>query len=219
MSNDNKKESNLFEEIKKLDEKKEKLCKSIAEINAFSIELKDKLDEEDIELQTKTYQILIEKEKLKNANQINILAEDNEKLEKYLTLLAKQYELEIKYIEQYCDHKSKIEKISEKYAHVNFNEIVPIRDLFSKQLNDATVLNSPAKQIETEAPVKQVAKPPVKQVETEPPVKQIDPVQRRNTISAIVKEPNINKNDIRQDGSLQDHLKQALSNKFKTSRD
>ena len=36
MSNDKKKESNLFEEIKKLDEKKEKLCKSIAEINAFS---------------------------------------------------------------------------------------------------------------------------------------------------------------------------------------
>ena len=104
MSNDKKKESNLFEEIKKLDEKKEKLCKSIAEINAFSIELKDKLEEEDIDLQTKTYQILIEKEKLKNENQINILAEDNEKLEKYLTLLAKQYELEIKYIEQYCDH-------------------------------------------------------------------------------------------------------------------
>ena len=101
MSNDKKKESNLFEEIKKLDEKKEKLCKSIAEINAFSIELKDKLKEEDIDLQTKTYQILIEKEKLKNENQINILAEDNEKLEKYLTLLAKQYELEIKYIEQY----------------------------------------------------------------------------------------------------------------------
>lgn len=218
MSNDKKKESNLFEEIKKLDEKKEKLCKSIAEINAFSIELKDKLEEEDIDLQTKTYQILIEKEKLKNENQINILAEDNEKLEKYLTLLAKQYELEIKYIEQYCEHKSKIEKISEKYAHVNFNEIVPIRDLFSKQLNDATVLNSPAKQTE-KPPDEQVAKPPIKQVETEPPVKQIDPVQRRNTISAIVKEPNINKNDIRQDGSLQDHLKQALNDRFKTSRD
>ena len=79
-------------------------------------------------------------------------------------------------------------------------------------------MNSPAKQTE-KPPDEQVAKPPIKQVETEPPVKQIDPVQRRNTISAIVKEPNINKNDIRQDGSLQDHLKQAVNDRFKTSRD
>ena len=46
--------------------------------------------------------------------------EKNKKLEEYINLLSKKYELEIKYIEQYCDHKSKIEKISEKYSFINY---------------------------------------------------------------------------------------------------
>ena len=64
----------------------------------------------------------------------SIFYQQNEKMEKYIQLLAKQYELELQYIEQYCDYKSKVEKIGEKYAHININ-ISPLKDLFSEQLN------------------------------------------------------------------------------------
>ena len=60
----------------------------------------------------KTYKTIIEKEKMKNDNELNILSQQNEKMEKYLELLAKQNELELKYMEQYCEYKSQ----SKKYA-------------------------------------------------------------------------------------------------------
>ena len=68
--------------------------------------------------------------KIKNENELNILTQQNEKMEKYIQLLAKQYELELQYIEQYCDYKSKVEKICEKYAHININNITSLKDSF-----------------------------------------------------------------------------------------
>ena len=206
------KKNTIFDEIKTLEEKKDKLNKSIYELNEFSIKIKDKLNEEDIEIETKTYKINIEKEKLKNDHELDILTQDNDKLEKYLLLLAKQYELELKYIEQYCDHKSKVEKLSEKYAHVNFNEINSLRDVFNKQLNNNFTIPSKEKEIKPPQP------PP-------PPIENnnnnnnnnnnINPNKRRNTIATIVKNPNINNNDIRNGGNLQSHLKNALNTKYK----
>jgi hypothetical protein len=98
-------------EIKKLENKREKLNEGIEEIYVFSNKLKDKINEEDINNETKTYKIIIEKEKMKNENELNILSQQNEKMEKYLELLSKQNELELKYMEQYCEYKSRVEKI------------------------------------------------------------------------------------------------------------
>ena len=204
------KKNTIFDEIKTLEEKKDKLNKSIYELNEFSIKIKDKLNEEDIEIETKTYKINIEKEKLKNDHELDILTQDNDKLEKYLLLLAKQYELELKYIEQYCDHKSKVEKLSEKYAHVNFNEINSLRDVFNKQLNNNFTIPSKEKEIKSPQP----PQPPPPPIENNN--HNINPNKRRNTIATIVKNPNINNNnDIRHGGDLQFHLKNALNTKYK----
>ena len=85
---------------------------------------------------SKLYQSSIEKEKIKNENELTILTQNNEKMEKYIQLLAKQYELELQYIEQYCDFKSKVEKLGEKYAHINISAITPLQESFSEQLNN-----------------------------------------------------------------------------------
>lgn len=204
----NEKKTSIFDEIKTLEEKKDKLNKSIYELNEFSVKLKDKLNEEDIEIETKTYKINIEKEKLKNENELDILTQDNEKLEKYLLLLAKQYELELKYIEQYCDHKSKVEKLCEKYAHVNFNEINSLREVFNKQLNNN--LSIPSKEQNIKPP-----QPPPPPLEDIIETSTVNTNKRRNTIATIIKNPNINNNDIRQGGNLQAHLKNALNTKYK----
>ena len=195
---------NILDEMKKLDESKEQLNKNIGEINNFSNELKQKLGDEDVNIQNKLYELNIQKEKNKNENELNILTQHNEKMEKYIQLLSKQYELELQYIEQYCDYKSKVEKIGEKYAHINISNITPLKDLFSEQLNK----NDEKKQ----APKINIPKPVVKKDEIE----ESSTPTRRNTI-ANVSENNPNKNDIRNTGNLQDHLKNALNKRFQNT--
>ena len=199
---------NVFNEIKELEEKKNQISKSINELNEFSTKLQDKLNEENIHIEDKEHQYNITKDKLKNDAEIKILEQENEKLEQFLQLLDKQYELELKYIEQYCDHKSKIEKISEKYSHINFNDILSLKKLFNKQFSESNSKNI-NNQFENDS---KPPKPPPPPVETT--------IKRRNTISTIVKNPEINNstNDIRQNGSLQDHLKHALNTKYKALR-
>lgn len=195
---------NILDEMKKLDESKEQLNKNIGEINNFSNELKQKLGDEDVNIQNKLYELNIQKEKNKNENELNILTQHNEKMEKYIQLLSKQYELELQYIEQYCDYKSKVEKIGEKYAHINISNITPLKDLFSEQLNK----NDEKKQ----APKINIPKTIVKKDEIE----ESSTPTRRNTI-ANVSENNPNKNDIRNTGNLQDHLKNALNKRFQNT--
>jgi hypothetical protein len=203
---------NLFNEIKELEEKKNQISKSINELNEFSTKLQDKLNEENIHIEDKVHQYNIAKDKLKNDAEIKILEQENEKLEQFLQLLAKQYELELKYIEQYCDHKSKIEKMSEKYSHINFNDILSLKNLFNKQFSESKNNSNNAPVIFND--IDDNNKPPRPPPPVEPTIK------RRNTISTIVKNPEINNstNDIRQNGSLQDHLKHALSTKYKALR-
>lgn len=204
----------IFKEIKVLEDKKQELNNHINEINDFSNKLKSKLTEEDIALQTKIYDTNIEKEKLKNDNDINILSQDNDKYEKYIQLLSKKYELELQYIEQYCEYKSKIEKIGEKYVHIDIKNITPLQDLFMNHLNKNFMPEKTKKEIKEN---KEVSKKLQEQLTTEPSSNNVPaPAQRRNTIATVVENPN--KNDIRNDGSLQDHLKQALSAKFTNIR-
>ena len=56
---------NILDEMKKLDESKEQLNKNIGEINNFSNELKQKLGDEDVNIQNKLYELNIQKEKNK----------------------------------------------------------------------------------------------------------------------------------------------------------
>jgi len=206
MSEDTK--TNILDEIKKLDESKQQFHKNISEIEVFSSELKKKLGEDDINIQNKLYQTTIDKEKIKNENELNVLTQQNEKMEKYIQLLAKQYELELQYIEQYCDYKSKVEKIGEKYAHININNITPLKDLFSIQLNGSSSNEKPITQSQSTINSNEKSE----NENTENP----NPPTRRNTIATIV-ENNPVKNDIRNTGSLQDHLKLALTKRFENT--
>lgn len=218
MSSDENEKNDVLEDMKNLEEKKEKFDKNIEEFNEFSVKLKDKMNTEDMYIETKIYEIIIEKDKIKNENEINILSQKNDKMEKFLELLTKQYELEIKYIEQYCDYKSRVEKIGEKYSHINFNEIPKLRELFNNELlgtntkettikNETIIHKAPQQNYESVGNIESIPNESI--------------AQRRHTITAVVKNPivNENKNDIRQQGSLQDHLKEALSSRFQRCND
>lgn len=214
MSEDTKK--NILDEIKKLDESKQQFHKNISEIEVFSSELKKKLGEDDINIQNKLYQTTIDKEKMKNENELNILTQQNEKMEKYLQLLAKQYELELQYIEQYCDYKSKVEKIGEKYAHINISNITPLKDLFSIQLNGSSSNEKPITQVQKKTSSTAQSQSTINSNEKSENTENSNPPTRRNTIATIA-ENNPVKNDIRNSGSLQDHLKNALTKRFQNT--
>jgi hypothetical protein len=106
---------------------------------------------------------------------------------------------------------------SKKYAHINFNEIPQLRDLFYKQLNESNTNIMPSNNVNVQT--NEIVNPIVSP-QSFKPLNDESRAQRRHTISEIVKNPemNENKNDIRQSGSLNDQLRHAFKNQFKSLR-
>ena len=90
--------------------------------------------------------------------------------------------------------------------------MLSLKNLFNNQFNESkdNINNAPVIKTQIENEIKPPRPPPPAETT----------IKRRNTISTIVKNPEINNstNDIRQNGSLQDHLKHALSTKYKALR-
>ena len=108
------------------------------------------------------------------------MSQDNDKYEKYIQLLSKKYELELQYIEQYCEYKSKIEKIGEKYVHIDIKNITSLQDLFMNHLNKNFVPEKTKKEIKEN---KEVSKKLQEQLTTEPSSNNAPaPAQRRNPV-------------------------------------
>ena len=79
------------------------------------------------------YQLHIEKDKLKNDKDIQLVTQENQKLEQFLQLLSKNMNQRLN-IEDYCEHKSKIEN-RRKYSHINIKSILPLNELFNQEIN------------------------------------------------------------------------------------
>ena len=221
LNNIEKNEHSLINELKEIEEKKQSIHNNIHELSRFYMKLKEDLLKEEQNIEEKRQQIMIDKEKLKNENEISLLGQDNVKLEKYLHLLEKKNELELKYLEQCCDHKSKIQKISEKYSFINIDKIVSLENLYKQDLyqmfhvqeihpNETPVFVKKEHSLHNESMIKEET---TKEEKPVPP----PPVQRRHTIASITKNNVMNSdaNDIRINGGLQYHLKNALNTKYK----
>ena len=196
--------------------KKKKIDIALKELNEFGIKLKGSLVCEEQNMEEKKQNMLKEKKKIKNQSELDLLSENNDKMEKYLELLGRQYELEIRHIQQYCEHKSKIEKISEKYSHINFKEIVSLENLYHNDLDKITNVTRKTT-VNNKQPLEiscQLTEPHKDMHVMKQPQPQI---QGKPRVDTIVNNPNMNsnKNDIRKDGSLQSHLRNALNTKYK----
>ena len=205
----------ILDEITDIEEKKNKIDIALKELNEFGIKLKGSLHCEERNIEEKKQNMLKVKKKEKNQSELELLSENNEKMEKYLELLAKQYDLELKHIQQYCEHKSKIEKISEKYCHINVKGILSLDKLYQNELdkinNKHTNNNVKNKRpLEISCQLTEPHKDMNIMKQSQPP--------HKPKVDSIVNNPNINsnKNDIRKDGSLQSHLRNALNTKYKS---
>ena len=216
-----KNEQTLVDELNDIEKKKQSIHDNIHELSTFYMKLKGDLLKEEQNIEEKRQQILIDKEKLKNENEISLLGQDNIKLENYLGLLEKKHDLELKYLEQCCDHKSRIQKIGEKYSFIDVNKIVSLDHLYKQDLRqmfhvEEKVQKEPSPHLHIKEDIIEKKTIPEKENKSVPP----PPAQRRHTIAAITKNNTIenNSNDMRINGSLQDHLKHALSTKYKALR-
>ena len=217
---------NIHDELKEMEKEKNIIEENIQNLENLHINLKNKLINQEKKIDEQEHKIKLEQIKLKNQHQIDILLEKNKKLEKYLEIISKKYELEIKHIEQYCDHKSRIYKISEKYSYINFNEINELESSMNNESNqnftnfkNEQKINSSKKEIEKNNDI--YISPQNKNVKSDippppPPPEPEKKVESSNiSISSNIKS---NKNDIRNNPSFQDQLKNAFNNKYKALR-
>ena len=116
--------------------------------------------------------------------------------------------------------------MSEKYSHINFNDMLSLRFIvrflnqilyqiltINTNLVNTNHVNTSHVNSKIENDTKQSMPPP-------PPPPLETTIKRRNTISTIVKNPDITNsvNDVIQNGSLQDQLKHAFSTRYKALR-
>lgn len=127
----------LAKELDEFKKKKEDVFKNINLLNNLSESLVTSITEEESKIIQKKNKEVIENEKKKTANELELLGLENSKMESYLDILAKKQDLEMKYLEQMCDQHAKIHKLGEKYSFLDVEAFVPYEHHFTDQLVDA----------------------------------------------------------------------------------
>ena len=212
---------NIHDEMKEMEKEKDIIEENIKNLENLHFNLKSRLNHQEKKISEQNNKISLEQVKLKNEHEINILIEENKKIEKYLQILSKKYELELKYIEQYCDHKSRVEKMNDKYAFIDLNNIVDLesnyKSSFTKR-SKSKIKEYPKQEIQSNTIEKDITLKP-KAPPPPPPVEENNQPSISNQINIKHqiqnnKESNIKKTEINK-GSLEDQLKSAFSTKYK----
>ena len=124
----------LAQELEEFKKKKEDVFKNIHLLNNLSETLVTSITEEEAKIIQKKNKEIIESEKKKTANELELLGLENSKMESYLAILAKKQELEMRYLEQMCDQHARIYKLGEKYSYLDVNEFMSYDTHYQQQL-------------------------------------------------------------------------------------
>lgn len=127
----------LAKELEDFNKKKEDVFKNINLLNNLSESLVNSITDEESKIIQKKNKEIIEAEKKKTANELELLGLENSKMESFLEILNKKQELEMKYLEQMCDQHAKIHKLGEKYSFLDVEAFIPYDTQFTNQLVDA----------------------------------------------------------------------------------
>ena len=230
--NDNDNESNVLQieeyndnnEINNIENETNLIDLNINDLEDLSNKIKEKIDIESSDNNFKE-KLLMQKNKIDN--ELLLLNIYNLKYKKYLNILKQKHKLELEYIEEMFIYESKKERLNDKYNCINVNKFKPLNKNYLNDLNEQELSINSKQHTDKESNQTQNIQESVnkesiinkshKQVNIQNENKSIEEkssVKRRHTIS----EPSlkINKNDHRNDGSLQFHLQDALQNKFKS---
>jgi hypothetical protein len=231
-------EQSILTELDSFYKKKEDVLKNISLLNNLSDKLTISLQDEERRIYNDKIKEILEHKKTKSANEIELLNLENTKMENYLAFLSKKHELELKYLEQMCEQKSRIEKISDKYSHIDIRNFKPYEHIYKTELrntrtqsqepnvDDNNFINSNAQQQPQQQSQQQPQQPPPQasrqsqQLPPQPPSQPRLPfaneIQNQDTLNGL-KNVKSDSAPVRRSSignSLQDHLETALNTKF-----
>lgn len=127
----------IQKELEDFNIKKESVFKNIHLLNNLSESLVNSIVEEEANINEKKKKDIIEYEKRKTANELELLGIENSKMESYLDILSKKQDLEMKYLEQMCEQRAKIHKLGEKYSFIDVNSFISYENNYDIELNEA----------------------------------------------------------------------------------
>ena len=130
-------EQSILTELDSFYKKKEDVLKNISLLNNLSDKLTISLQDEERKIYNDKIKEILEHKKTKSANEIELLNLENTKMENYLAFLSKKHELELKYLEQMCEQKSRIEKISDKYSHIDIRIFQSYEDIYKTDIKSS----------------------------------------------------------------------------------
>lgn len=206
---------NIISEIENFNRKKDDVFNNISLLNNLSQSLSASVQEEEKKLYNAKIKELVTHKQVKSQNEIELLKIENNKMEFYLDFLNRKHELELKYLEEMCEHKSRIEKLGDKYSHIDLNKFTSYSNVYKEEIRYTREV---PREVPREAPRPPPPRPNISDNVSSPLTNTI-PVPEMNTVASKVF-PQA-KNDINnrpqfptRRESLQDHLEHALNSKF-----
>ena len=125
----------LMKQITEFHGKKDDVMKNINLLNTLSEKLTIAIQEEEVKVtQNKSKEMLGSKKDM-NENELELLGLENKKMEGYLQILQGKQELELKYLEQLCEQRSRVDKLSEKYPHIDIKNFWTYQEYYNDQLH------------------------------------------------------------------------------------
>jgi len=124
----------LLNDIASFHHKKDDILKNIGLLNNLSEKLTLTIHDEERKMHDNKIKDVIDSKKTQTENELQLLTIENKKMEDYLEILSRKQELEIKYLEHLCEQRSRVEKMGEKYPHIEIKEFTNYEDYYNKQL-------------------------------------------------------------------------------------
>ena len=128
-------DTELTTELYEFKQKKEDVMKNIELLNGLSDKLTISIQNEEKKAGDTKIRDIIETKKKQSAHELEFLQLDNLKMEGYLEVLVKKQELEFRYLNQLCEQRAKIDKLSEKYPHIDINSYYTYDEYYRTQIS------------------------------------------------------------------------------------
>lgn len=131
----------ISKELEEFQKKKEDIFKNMGMLNNLSEKLSHNIYEEEKRIEELQAKELVETKKKQADNEIQLLEIENSKMEKYLEILQKKHDLELQFIEKICEQKAKVEKLGDKYPHIDVRGVHGYDEYYYNEVKTVTASN------------------------------------------------------------------------------
>lgn len=131
----------ISKELEEFQKKKEDIFKNMGMLNNLSEKLSHNIHEEEKRIEEIQSKELVENKKKQADNEIQLLEIENSKMERYLEILQRKHDLELQFIEKICEQKAKVEKLGDKYPHIDIRGVHGCDEYYYTEVKNITASN------------------------------------------------------------------------------